>query len=171
MRFLNRIEAADLEMGYRSRDCCEGQLSQPVMGQHVTHRFVLPDEFDPLLSAMRLLYEIKFADEEFLLIIDSAGIWPSREDRNLYGMMRTARGGARDDWEAGSGHLLLADETEDLASFTAIFATFRWDFRVIGSSYDFALESSHDDVCFVRTLQSNAEKISDILDRNIHKRQ
>jgi len=129
--------------------------------------FDLPVEFGRLLSLIKIfLRELTF-DQRFLLVAEGAGIWPSWQDLNLYGMMKKSRG-IEDLFQRGEGLLFIRDELEDVTSFTAIVALFRWDFRLLGSSIGVLLSCSHDDDCLVRVPKSKEQMLDNLIARILH---
>jgi hypothetical protein len=106
--------------------------------------FPLPTEHGKLLSAIRFIFNSNLECSWLLLIIEAAGIWPSWEDRNLYGLLRSVKGGSSD-WSYGAGHLFDMSELEDVITFVTVFSNFRWDYRMIGSNNGLHLFGSHDD--------------------------
>ncbi len=135
MKFLGRTEVAEF-MGRHEVGKFESTI--------IPLTYKLPLEFGRLLSSMRLVLQAKPYGEWSLAIIESAGIWPSWEDRNLYNMIRNSKGGSIE-WSYGEGHLFGAHEIADLITFVTVFANFRWDFRVINQNNSLQLNVSHDD--------------------------
>lgn len=79
-----------------------------------------------------------------LLWITEWGIWPSSENWHLYYKLRQSYGDARLIDEA-PGHLFLANEAEDLASFLQIAMLNGWDGFVLTDANYVNASFSHDE--------------------------
>ena len=144
MKFLNRLKVEEfLHQQGRSNRPADLDVELSKFDEYCIN-FTLPESPGKTLAAIRYLFEEKIQCSWILIIIESSGIWPSWQDTNLYGMMRTARGGAND-WLYGEGHLFDPSENLDIISFVTVFSNFRWNFRVIDSTKNFNLSVSHDD--------------------------
>jgi hypothetical protein len=122
----------------------------------IKQKFHLPNENGVILSALRLIAHQCAKESWTIAIIESAGIWPSWQDLNLYRMMRLAHHVDRN-WQAGEGHLFELGDEDDLISFSYVFAMFRWDFRIVTSNNALNFFSSHDDFCICHA--DSAEEI------------
>ena len=125
--------------------------------------FRIPTESGPLLSLLRHLFNLERVSSWTMIIMESAGIWPSWEDRNLTEMMRRARGALKQS-EYGEGHLFSPGETADMISFAYVFANFRYDFRILDSDREIHAFFSHDDFFYIQMAEKFADAIVGILD-------
>lgn len=123
--------------------------------------FDLPLEHGKLLSGFKQLLSRSISSGRCFCLLESAGIWPSWQDGNLYGLMRKALGG-RSHWEYGEGHVFESDETHHLISFATVFANFRWDFWIIEPELKLLLFSSHDDFIRIYMPGMDAETLSSL---------
>jgi hypothetical protein len=125
-------------------------------------RFRIPVEAGKLLSLCRNIFDQKRTSAWTLIIVESGGIWPSCEDKNLYGMIRQARGVTTD---TGYGDAYMFDpiETADMVSFSYIFASFRYDFRIIDADREIHIFFSHDDYFFLQVAKKFGSVLGDTL--------
>ena len=161
MKFLGRSDVADFMERQKIGKIDSADLKS------ITYK--TPTEFGRLLASMRLIFENVPSGEWSLAIIESAGIWPSWEDKNLYGMMRRSKLGSVE-WGYGEGHLFEPHELADLTSFVTVFTNFRWDFKVINQSNSLRLNVSHDDNVnlFLRERDNNfIQELSKVIDQKI----
>ena len=79
-----------------------------------------------------------------LLLITESGIWPSRENLNLFTKFREAFKEMRP-LEVAPGHLFEMSEREDLISFLLLLLIFGWGGFVLCENTSIALNISHDE--------------------------
>jgi hypothetical protein len=157
---------------------CRSEVAEFINREVVSHidtthmnliTYDVPKEFGRLLTSMKFIFETMFSGEWSLAIIESAGIWPTWEDRNLYSMIRKLKGASLE-WEYGEGHLFAYNEISDLISLVTIFTNFRWDFKVINQSNSLKLNVSHDDIVSLHLKNPNEvfiQKLTTIIDKKI----
>jgi hypothetical protein len=163
MQFMDR-EATNVFLQERGRGPTpESQDEEFQDSRFYQAEFVIPIEAGRLLSLCRHLFQLDRTSAWTLIILESAGIWPSWEDKNLTDMMRKARG-ATVGGEYGEGYLFTSVETADLISFAYVFANFRYDFRIIDADREIHAFFSHDDWLFIQVAEKFADAFTKILD-------
>ena len=163
MQFMDR-EATKLFLSRRNR----GPTPEALDDEFHDHgfyqaEFVIPVESGKVLSLLRHVFNQNRTSAWTMIILESAGIWPSWEDRNLTDMMRMARGAAAGG-EYGEGYLFAPAEAADMISFAYVFASFRYDFRVIDAEREIHAFFSHDDWFFIQVAEKFGEPFAKILD-------
>ena len=106
----------------------------------------------------------EFTDCEFL--IAEFGIWPSREDWNLYERLRISYGDDRTLPDAPS-HLFSVDESLDLTTLIGIVLQFGWGGHIVPSSGDAYIFISHDGWIFASSRKINLKVTEDLDDMEI----
>lgn len=101
----------------------------------------------------------EYRDCEFW--ISEFGIWPSREDWNLYTRLRNSYGDSRELFEAPA-HLFGAQESEDLATFLSIAIQFGWGGHIVPDPPGTCFFLSHDGWVHVSSMEALALIESDL---------
>lgn len=120
-------------------------------------KFAIPVETGPLLSLFRYLFKQERDSVWTMIIVESAAIWPNWNDSNLYRMMRQARG-LSTGIAYGDGHVFDRADVEDMISFAYVFASFRYDFRIIDANREIHAFFSHDDFFFIQIAEKLGSK-------------
>lgn len=124
-------------------------------------KFAIPVEAGALLGLCRQLFRQERESPWTMITAESSAIWPSWEDANLYRMMRQARG-LSVDIAYGDGHLFDRAESDDMVSFAYVFASFRYDFRIIDTNREIHAFFSHDDFLFVQVAEKLGPALQEI---------
>lgn len=94
-----------------------------------------------------------------LLWITEWGIWPSSENWQLYYNLRHGAGDSRQLHEA-PGHLFLADEADDLASFAQVAMTNGWGGYILSEANRVNAFFSHDE--YIEFFASAPEMMNEV---------
>lgn len=101
-----------------------------------------------------------------LLWVCEFGIWPSREDLNVYYRLRASYGDLRQLSEA-SGHLFFTHERSDIGSFLSLAIQFGWGAHVLtGPSWTYMF-LSHDGWMLAASEMFHNQIITDLEARSI----
>jgi hypothetical protein len=124
--------------------------------------FKIPMESGKLLSLIRHLLGFERKSAWTTVIVESAGIWPSWEDRNIIRLMREACG-VQPEWEHGEAYYFELSDYENLISFCFLFSTFRYDFRIIDEKRELHVFFSHDDFFILQADERFPEEFAKVL--------
>jgi hypothetical protein len=163
MKFMDR-QATNLFLAKGNRGPTPKALDEEFFNQGFYQaEFMIPVESGKVLSLFRHIFHQHRTSAWTMIIMQSAGIWPSWEDINLTAMMRQARGGDLSR-EYGEGYLFAPVETADMISFAYVFANFRYDFRIIDADREIHAFFSHDDWFFIQVSEKFSDAFTKILD-------
>jgi hypothetical protein len=101
-----------------------------------------------------------------LLWVREFGIWPSREDMNLYYRLRTSQGDHRQLSDA-PGHLFLSHERSDLASYVGLAIQFGWGAHLLAGPTWTYMFLSHDGWLLAMSDQYGSQIASDLVAHSI----
>ena len=125
MRHLTKLEASAYLRDFCTREYAHLIDSSKLDRNDFAVTIELDDRSCQFAYLSKLVVEWMDSSGELVLLVNDYGIWPSREDLNLYRRLRQSNGDARPLFEA-PGHLFFSEDSADLASFFYLALQFGW---------------------------------------------